>query len=64
MRAQTDEKPFECPTCDMSFTGKEQLETDEKTHKRAHIDEKPFEFPTCNMRFTGKEQLETHEKAH
>ena len=64
MRAQTDEKPFECPTCDMSFTGKEQLETHEKTHERARIDEKPFECPTCNMRFTVKEQHETHEKAH
>ena len=64
MRAHTDEKPFECPTCNMRFTGKEQLETHEKTHERARIDEKPFECPTCNMRFTGKEQLETHEKPH
>ena len=31
MRAQTDEKPFECLTCNMSFTRKEQLETHEKT---------------------------------
>ena len=59
MRVQTDEKPFECPTSNMSFTRKEQLETHEKTHEKAQTDEKPFGCPTCKMRFTGKVQFET-----
>ena len=35
-RAHIDEKPFECPTCNMRFTVKEQHETHENAHERAY----------------------------
>ncbi|XP_063056000.1 zinc finger protein ZFP2-like isoform X1 [Engraulis encrasicolus] len=58
--AHTDEKPFECPVCRMTFKTKLCL----TNHESIHSGLKPFTCTYCNKAFRQKFQLKMHIRRH
>ncbi|XP_064633720.1 uncharacterized protein LOC135491669 [Lineus longissimus] len=59
-RRHSDDRPFECETCQMKFRTKNNL----TSHVRCHSGEKPFECPDCQRCFATKSTLNQHSVTH
>ena len=56
----TNEKPFQCHTCEKCFNRHDLL----KQHEIIHTDKKPFQCNTCKKCFNKQYSLTRHEKIH
>ena len=56
----TGENPFQCQTCNATFSRKSNL----KQHERIHTGVNPFQCQTCNATFSRKSCLVKHERIH
>jgi len=52
----TDERPYQCATCDMAFREWTALDK----HKRTHTDEKPYKCDQCPVAFAQSHNLKRH----
>ena len=57
---QTDEKLFQCDSCDRRWRSPSEL----KVHKRIHNGEKLFQCPLCDKRFSTSGDVTKHKIVH
>ena len=56
----TNEKRYECKTCQKSFKFLQNL----KRHEKIHNGDKKFECKTCGKKFIQSNELKSHEIKH
>ncbi|KAI8821397.1 uncharacterized protein EV422DRAFT_495766 [Fimicolochytrium jonesii] len=59
IRSHQGLRPFNCKTCDASFTRNHDLNS---RHQRTHVNEKPYTCPNCNKNFSRKDALRRHQR--
>lgn len=60
MRTHSDDKPFKCEHCNISFGQRFQL----VIHTRKHTGERTYVCDVCSRAFASKDSLRVHSEIH